>query len=53
MEGKGTTFIPACFSFYLRNKQLQRYYVKVGSLSQTSCQLAISSLPLHPIVNFV
>ena len=50
---QGTSFIPACFSFCLINKQLQRYYVKVGSLSQTSCQLAISSLPLHPIVKFI
>ena len=50
MEGKHTSFIPACFYFYLINRQLRIFYVKAGSWSQTSCQLAFSSLPLIPFV---
>ena len=48
MKGKSTGFIPACFSFFLRYSRLRMKYVKADSLSQTFCQLAISSLPLIP-----
>ena len=48
MKGKNTGFIPACFSFFLRYSRLRMKYVKADSLSQTFCQLAISSLPLIP-----
>ena len=46
MEAKSTSLIPACFSFSMRNRQLQRYYVKAGSWRQAFCQLGLSPKPL-------
>ena len=42
----GTSFIPACFCYWLKNRQLCGCWVKVGSWSYTSCQLAVSSLSI-------